>query len=187
MGQERVSIPYKSKTVHLIFEEFDEEVNIDDITAIDYSNLHSEFLTISALYNRIGMWRAECESEYERSCLHRKIQEAEKGEYYRKKLTRQGSYANGSPKMIYPTKDEVDNAVILDEMIQNLHRKEIRLKKHYSYMDSLFWSIKSKEKKVEKLIEGVGLTPDDFEANIVEGKWNGILIKTTKNLIAGIK
>lgn len=183
MAREIVQIPFKKKIVKLIFDEFEDEIDVDQLTFIDYANLHAEFLTISSLYNRVGMWKAEAQHAYDRAVLHRKIQEAEKGEHYRKKLKRVDEYANGKPKTVWPTKDEVENAVTLDELIQNLHKKEIRLKKEYGYMDSLFWAVKSKEKKVEKLVEGAGLKPDDFESSIIEGRWNGILIRCQEKLI----
>lgn len=182
--REQVQIPFKDKIVTLNFEEFDDEIDIDRLTFIDYSNIHAEFLTIASLYNRVGLWRAEAESAVAQARLHRKVQEAEKSQHYRKQLritTGEGT----NKKIKYPTISEVENAVTLDEDIQALRKKEILLGKNFGYMDSLFWSVKSKEKKIDRLIEGSQLKPEDFEKNIAEGRWNGILIKCQDKLIKG--
>ena len=41
-----VSIPFKNKNINLHFDEFDQDINLDQLTFIDYSNIHAEFLTI---------------------------------------------------------------------------------------------------------------------------------------------
>ena len=178
-------IPFKRKMVYLYFDDFEDEVDLDQLTFVDYNNLHSEFITISSLYNRVGIWKAEAEKQYNKQQLNVKIISAEKANEYRRKLKREDSYANGKPKMVWPTKDEVDNAVILDEEVQLELEKEILYKQRASVLDSLFWSVKSKEKKIDRLVEHMKIKPEDFENEIVEGKWNGILIKTRKRAIPG--
>ena len=178
--REQVIIPFKNKVVKLLFNEFDEEVDIDQLTFIDYSNIHAEFLTISSLYNRVGLWRAEAESALSEAKLQINIKSAEKAEYYRVKLKE----VTGD-KVKWPTIAQVDNAVSLDQEIIELQKREIRLQRDLGYIDSLFWAVKSKEKKIDKLIEGAKLTPDDFEREIVEGKWNGIMIRCQEKLVKG--
>ena len=183
MAQETVNINFKDKIITLKFEEFDSEIDVDELCKIDYSNLHAEFVTIAALMNKVGIWKAESENDHDLAKLNMKITEAQKADHYRKSLVREDTYANGNPKTVHPSNDEVDQAVAKDPIVQKYQKKTIRLKKEAAYMDSLYWAIKSKEKKLDKLIEGMNITPEDFQKELVEGKWNGILIKLNDKLI----
>ena len=176
--KETVKIPFKDKIIALNFAEWEDEIDIDELTFVDYSNLHAEFLTISSLYNRVGLWRAEAESQLDEAKLLLKITEAEKGEYYREDLREVLD-----KKVKTPTIAAVNDAVTMDDLVKKLRKKVIRANKNFNYMDALFWAVKSKEKKIDKLVEGSKLSPDDFANEIVEGKWNGILIKCREKLI----
>lgn len=178
-----IIVHFKDKQINLHFDEFDENVNIDDLTRIDYSNLFAELITVPALMNRVGIWKAEADNAMEESRLARNIKAAELGEHYRKVLVTKDTYANGKEKTKYPTKDEVDNAITLNPDWQKLQRIRLRKGKEAGYLDSLYWAIKSKEKKLDKIGEKMNLTPEEFERNLVEGKWNGIMIKVRENLI----
>jgi len=180
MAKESVIIPFKNKDIVLKFEEFDSEIDVDDAVKIDYHNLFAEIITIPVMMNRIGMWKAQSENDYALARLARDINAAKLGEQYRRKLM--GKDSKGNPKM--PTKDQVDNAVLLDDemskKIKGHHHRCIRLQKEAAYMDSLYWAVKSKEMKLNRISDSMNLIPEEFEKNIVEGKWNGILIKAQK-------
>ena len=47
-------IHLNDKPIVLIYGDLDEEINVDEITKIDYSNLYGESVTISVILNRIG-------------------------------------------------------------------------------------------------------------------------------------
>lgn len=181
MANETVKISFKDKIIALNFEEFDSEIDVDELCKIDYSNLYAEFVTIAALMNKVGIWKAESESEHAEAKLARDIYMAEMWDAKWKELFGQAVDSKGNPKP--PTKDQVETAVALDKVVQNHQKKVIRLQKEASYMDSLYWAVKSKEMKLNKLIEGMNITPEDFQKELVEGKWNGIMIKMNKKLI----
>lgn len=183
MAKETVKINFNKKIISLKFEEFDSEIDVDELCKIDYSNIYAEFVTISALMNKVGIWMAQSENDFAEAKLDRNIAIAQKANHYRENLVREDQYANGTPKTVYPTKDEVDSAVTLDPIIEKHQRRVIRLQKEASYMDSLYWAIKSKEKKLDKLIHGMNITPEGFEKELMEGKWNGIMIKLNEKLI----
>ena len=183
MAHETVKISFKDKIISLNFEEFDDEIDVDELCKIDYSNLHAEFVTIAALMNKVGIWKAESENDHAEARLARDIYAAETGERLRKSLKSETTDYKGNPKIKWATKDEIEDAVLLDKVVQNHYKKVIRLQKEANYMDSLYWAIKSKEMKLNKLIEGMNITPADFERELVEGKWNGIMIKAHKKLI----
>ena len=168
---EVVHVHFKNKVIKLHFKEFDDHIDIDELTKIDYSNLYAELITVPALMNRVGLWKAEADNAVAESRLERDIKMAEVAS-----LTR-----NNSSKKL--TVAEVAEAVTLDPSVQNLKRIRIRKGKEAGYLDSLYWAIKSKEQKLNRIGEKMNLSPEEFEKNLIEGTWNGILIKGRKNLI----
>ncbi|NCB03017.1 MAG: hypothetical protein EOM67_12745, partial [Spirochaetia bacterium] len=62
---ELIKIPIGDKIIVLKQEEFDTDINMDDITQIQYDNLYGEIVTVSALMNRIGILKAMVDNEYE--------------------------------------------------------------------------------------------------------------------------
>ncbi len=184
MAQETVKINFKDKIIELVFEEFESVIDVDLLTQIDYSNIYAEFVTIPALMNKVGIWKAESENDHADAKLARDIYCADRAENLRRELKTETTDYKGNPKVKYPSQSEVENAVLLDTVVQNHYKKCIRLKKEADYMDSLYWAVKSKEMKLNKLIEGMKIHPEDFQSHLIEERWNGILIKAHKKLIS---
>lgn len=176
-------IPFKNKSVKLIFEQFEDVCDVDQLTQIDYNNLYAEIITIPALMNRVGMWKAEAENNYSVNKLDREIYKAQRAEHYRKELARTTYNSKNNKIVKYPTKDQVDNGVVMDQGVQLREKKVLRLKKEAEYIDALYWAIKSKEMKLNRISENMGFAPEDFEKELVEGKFNSITIKVKQNLI----
>lgn len=183
MSKEIVQIAFKDKIINLHFEEFDDDIDIDQLTTLNYTNLHAEIVTIPALMNRVGMWKAEAENSYSNFKLDQEIYAARRAENYRKTLTTRTSDSKGNDKVRFPTKDQVENAVLLDEGVQLRRKKLLRLKKEADYMDALYWAVKSKEMKLNRISENMGFAPEDFEKELVEGKFNGIMIRPKSKAI----
>lgn len=180
--RDSLQIPFKTKTITLYFEEFEDDIDMDDLTKIDYTNLFAEIITIPSIMNRVGLWKALADNKYANYKLDVAI--------YKSKL---GQTARGSYKQSINSKQETVNkektvADVADEVMTD-KRLKIKLKKlnrlqmEADFMDSLYWAIKSKETKLNKIGEKMNLSPEEFEKQLVTGKWNGILIKSKKNLI----
>ena len=163
------------KVYKLHFQEFNEDIDIDSLTQINYNNIYAELITISSLMNRLGVWKAQSEQAFSESKLDLGITEARKSEHYRNNLKK-----TDSDKVKYPTIREVDNAVTLDQDVQTRRRKMIRMRKEADYMDALYWAIKDKASKLDKISESMKLSPEIFSQELVENKINGILIKAYK-------
>ena len=140
-------------------------------------------ITIPALMNRVGILKAQAERSASQAKLESKIAEAEKWGEYKGALKTIGSYANGQQKVQWATKDEIDSAVTLDPEIINQRKRVIRYDKEAGYLDALYWAVKAKEKKLDKIVEGMKMSPEDFEKELVEGRVNGIFIKIQKNVM----
>ena len=181
MDKEKLTINLKERVVTLQITEFDTDIDTDELTSIDYYNVLGEILTFPVIMNRIGNLKAEMDELVNKQKFLLDIKEAELQEYYRKKLVSKTKDSKGVEKIKDPTESQFKNATKLDKAFQNEKKRLFQLQKEQQYIDSLYWSIKSKDDKLNKLSEK--LRPEEFEKEIVEDTINGIMIKNRKKLI----
>ena len=181
MEKDTIVIHFKSKMITLSFEEFDTDIDIDELVKIHYDNLMGEILTISALLNKVGWLKAEAQDSVRQASLDLAILEAQTKEHYRKTNTVKTQDAKGNAKIKAPTQNEVDNMITTDENCIKTKKRLFRVEKEYDYVDSLYWAVKSKDQKLNRIADS--LKPEEYERDIVEGKINGILIKAHKKTI----
>ena len=163
------------KPIVLVFSEFDDELDVDQITSIDYSNIYGEAVTVSALQNKVGMLKAESEKYYQEKKLECDIYEAELKKKWRREAATNGGKFNIEEDGIKLTESALDEAVLLDKGFEVKKKNVIKSKRDVDFMDSLFWAISSKDKKLNNLVRAV--TPKEFYDELIEGKINTFLIK----------
>lgn len=168
MVDKLVKIPFKNRIITIDVSNFDEDINLDELTKIDYSNLYAEIITAPTLLNKIGFWRAQAEDDYLKSKLQLEIFKSGLHQLYRKNLSK--------TKDSRVTDKEVESSVNIDENYEKENLKVLDNKKNFEILDSLYWAIKDKCKKLDKISESMKLTPDDFEKEIIEGKINSVII-----------
>lgn len=175
----KVTVPIGEKVVVLKFGEFDNEIDVDSLTSIDYSNLFGEAVTVSALLNRIGILKAEAESHMSAAKLERDINSATLARQYRREANiNSGKFTlmdGGRPVSIKLSEASLEQAILLDPVYQNLCKKVINAQRDLAFLDSLYWSIQSKDKKLSVLMRPIA--PEDFYNELLEGEVNGMLIK----------
>lgn len=154
--------------------EFDEELEIEDLLKIDYSNLVGELITFPIIENRIGLMLADAESKVAEIKLNRDILEAKLKEKYTMLLTDD----NGGKR---PTVDAINASVLQDKGYQALCRSKIAAEKARDYANSMLWSAKSKSAKIEKL--SLTIQNQEIAPEVLEGKVNGIVISKAKRRI----
>ena len=171
MNEEIISIELKGKVLLLKVVPFDTDVDIQDILRIDYSNLVSEILSFSIIYNRVMNLKAEMGHLLSTTKFELDILEAELKDEHREKISdRKGKNA---------TVDEVNVASLQDER----YKKKFKdlLNKQRDLIESFYWACQSKNAKLDILSRNV--TPEDFEKEIVEGKINSVMMNTKKKVI----
>jgi hypothetical protein len=181
--REAVTLTFKDKTFKLHFEFLDLDIDISELTQIDYSNLYGELITVSTLVNKVGILRAEAEGMMDGAKLDRDIKSAQLDEFYRKKL--RVLHVNSKKEEVWkdPNNDTVSAAITRDEEYIGLCRRYINYKKEHGFIEALFWGVKDKAGILKKIGESMALTPEEFEKNISEGVINGMLIRMYQNLI----
>ena len=161
----------------------DDELNMDDLTRIDYGNLYGEAVTVSALFNKIGILKAEAEAAYERKKLECDIYESNlRKQWRRESIVNGGKFTltdeDGDTEGIKLTEKSLDEAVLLDKGYQVNKKNVILYKENLNKLHSLFWSKSSKDKKLNNIMKEV--TPEEFQNEIIEGKINQIMIRKHK-------
>lgn len=167
---ELIKIPIGDKIIVLKQEEFDTDINMDDITQIQYSNLYGEIVTVSALMNRIGILKAMVDNEYEEYKLDVAIFESEK-----RRAFISSKIASGEKK---PTEQQSDDYLNTHPEITMKRKRLLTIKRNSDYINALYWSIQSKDRKLSVLMKGV--TPEEFADAIIEGSVNTFMIKKFK-------
>lgn len=158
----------------LQFDEFDEDIDIDSLLKIDYSNLIGEIITFPVIVNRFGNLLAEAESQVAEKKLTLEVFEAKLKERLRNQLSEQNGGKN-------PSVDQLNTAVLTEKSFQAMKKGFIESQKNRDYIQSIFWSAKDKSGKLDKL--SLSIQPGDINESLISGKVNNIVIKKTKKLI----
>ena len=69
---------------------FEDTVDIDKLTSIEYSNLYGEAVTVSALLNKVGLLRAEAEKKVAECKLEKEVYEAQTKKEWLREANRNG-------------------------------------------------------------------------------------------------
>lgn len=160
-------------TYKLLFDDFDEDMDIDSLLKIDYSNIIGELVTFPVIVNRFGNLLAEAESKVSESKLNLEVFEAKTKERLRNELAE----ANGGKN---PTVEALNNALLMNKSYQALRKQFIEVQKTRDYINSIFWSAKDKSDKISTLLKSSEIT---LETELMENRINGVLIKRTNKVI----
>ena len=159
----------------LISKDIIDELDMDQITSIDHSNLYGEIVTCSVLLNKIGLLKAEVEAQYNYDKMNCEIYESKLRESLRRESILNGGKVQTSNGSIKLTESSLDELILLDLDFQKKKRDAIESKKNLDMIDSLYWAIQSKDKKLTNLVPKV--TPKEFYDELIEGTVNSFIIK----------
>jgi hypothetical protein len=160
--------------------DFDDEVDIDMMTGIDYSNLFGEAVTVSANLNRFGILKASAEEKLSKAKLELDIYESGLRKSFRREANMNDGKFKVGDEAIKLTEGSLNEAIMLDKGLQVMKNNIIKFQKNVSDLDSIFWSISSKDKKLNNMLKAV--TPSEFYNEIIEGAVNGFVIKKHKRI-----
>lgn len=158
------------QTYKLIYDEFEDGIDIDNLLKIDYSNLIGEIITFPIIVNKFGLLLADAESKVAETKLNIDVYESKAKERLRLRLQEENGGKN-------PTVDALNSAVIQDKGYQAMRRKLIEVQKVRDYVNSAFWAAKDKSDKISVLLKNSDITLDNAE---IGNKINGVLIKKMK-------
>jgi len=160
------------KSYRLQIGDFGEEIEVEDLLKIDYSNLVGEMVTFPIILNRLGIMLADVESIVAEKKLSLDVNEAKIREKYEEEFLLEGKK---------PTVDKLNTAMSLDKIYQTFKKAHIESIKNRDYVNSIYWAAKDKSGKLDKL--SLSLQAGDISDYILEGKVNNINISKSKRLI----
>lgn len=165
-----------NKTIILKLQEFDAEVDLDDLTKIHYENIYGDIVTTPTLLNKIAQLKAEIDNQYSEMKLNLEIYEANL-----RKMFKSNKVANGEKYNL----SDIDEAVLVDPAFKDRKLGLIRKQKEVDSINSVYWAVKSKDEKLNNLKQNI--TPKEFETEIIEGTLNAIMIRKHNNVVGKVK
>lgn len=159
------------RVVQLFHAATGEEIDLDSIMAIDYSNIYAEIVSVPTLMVNLGRLRSEAEAAQMRAKLKLKLVESELYEFHKKTLKSDTGKAPSIPA--------VNAAVHGDKKFYNASMSHINATRNFNDMDAIFWSLKSKDKKIDKIMESMKLSPAEFDKEILTDTFNQVIVKLT--------
>ena len=168
---EKTLIHLKTKTLVLEIRDFgSSDIDVEDLLQIDMNNIMEDIVTFPVIFNRISNIKAEIDS------LLREVQfdfaafEAQLYEQHKKRLIGEGEKA---------TETSIDMAIKRDPAFKVKKFEVFEVQKQADIIDGLYWSAKSKDKKLEVISAKV--KPEQFEKEILDGVINSVMIRSHKS------
>jgi len=140
----------------------EDDIDMDKLLRIDIRNLAAELVTFPIILNQLGLLVADTsqaanlaklnleiyENQIRDKIYNTEIAEDEEEELPADRKPKKAAKPKAKKK---PTKDEVDAMIRMDKVWQIRKRTMFERMKEHEYVNSLFWSAKSKDEKLNKL------------------------------------
>ncbi len=171
--KEVVTMEFNKKTYTLYIEPFSTETINEDYLLIDHGNLAGEILTYPLFFNRIGSLKAKVEDILSTCEFELKVLSSNLSRKYYGEIVTSG---------IKPTEKLVNDRIQTDEDWIEKNLQLLECKRFFGHVESLYWSAKSKDTKLNILMPMIH--PSEFEKELIEKSVNGVMIKMSKPLIS---
>ena len=159
-----------------------DEIDIDRILRIDHNYIVAESLTFSVLLNKLGILMIDAESKVKEARIDMEIWISKERERLRTEWDADPDrpVVRGSKYTIDQIKDAVDSSATL-----RIKRKRINeLEKIYGYLNTIYWSAKSKDQRLNEFTKQI--RDEDIDFSELNGRvFNGVTIKAKEPLIKG--
>ena len=149
----------------LEYNDFENNIDIQELTTIDSTNVYGENSTISSDLNRIGLLKAEVEANMANIKLDVDIYEGS----FIEKLRLEASNNSGKYKVkvdegeaeVKLTETGLKTSFHTDDNWIKLKRSYIESEKNFNALNSLYWSIQDKSNRLSPLQKGTN--PEEYK------------------------
>lgn len=162
-------IEINGKSYKVIIDPVGEEINTQDLSKIDYSNIIGELLICGTIFNQYANLKAEVDEQVKIKKMELEIFEAQLEEKYKGELASQG---------IKSTINAVDSLVIQNKDLIEKKLTFFKLEKHQQYFDNIYWGLNKKETRLLKMSER--LKPEEFNIDILTQSYKNITLKQVR-------
>jgi len=163
------------KQVLLTHSDFDDSIDIEDLSKIDYSNIVGEALTIDPLKSKIGAMLSEAEYLESEAKMALSVYEADFKMKCRKESTRDEGFATVNGTRFKVTEKALETAHCSDREWQRLKNQLHIATRNHGIVKSMLNGVEGKAFRLQYFIPKV--TPEEFIGELVEGKINGYFLK----------
>jgi hypothetical protein len=162
---------FGDKVVEFQYDDFEDELDLDKLLKIDYSNLFAEILTFPVVVNRLGILAAKMDNKVQEAKIDLAVYEAKKKNKIRDEW-------EGVKK---PTIDEVDSALVID--VKYILKKKLYFKviQDKEILYSVYMSAKDKSEKLNKL--SLSIKTGDINEHIIQSQLNKVYFKMQQGKI----
>jgi hypothetical protein len=165
-----VVVNYGGNLIKLSFEKISDEVDINSLMKLDLNNLIGEIITAPVITNKWGNILAQTQKEFSKKKLDFEIWCAKTKSEIRDSST-------AVKKM---TIDEVETSLLLNDEYLKKKTQLIEAESAVDIVNSIFWSLKDKSNKLDKL--SLTITKDDIH-NMKTSVVNGVKIVIKKRVV----
>lgn len=167
--ENNLTLNFGDKVIRFKMDDFEEDMDIDNLMRIDYSNLVAELITFPVAVNKLGILAAEMDSELRLAKLNLKIKESKIRQQVREELSFDEDEKR-KPKN--PTVQEVEDGMLTNKVFIQASKKFIQTEKERDYINSLYDAAKDKSRKLDKL--SFTLEAGDINEALVQRQLNKI-------------
>ncbi len=168
----KISFGDKIVTIKITLFKDDAELEIDRILQIDYVNLIAEIATFPVILNRWGVLLADANNRVSEAELDLRIFKAKIREKIRNELEAAKAKITG---------DIVDDKMRSSPIYMAKYKRLNNITKEKEYVNSIYWGLKSKDDKLQKL--SLTIQPGDIDLAHFEKSFNGVKFRFTDALI----
>lgn len=162
----------KSIDIKVSIWEDQEEIDVDVMLRIDYSNILAEISSFPVILNRLGLLLAEAENRVKEKELELRVFKAKLREQIR------NDYAD---RKIKTNLNMIDDAKHSDKTYLAKNKVLNKTCKERDYINSIYWSAKAKADLLQKL--ALTVQPGDIDPALIVNTFNGVVISNKKKLI----
>ncbi len=145
-------------------------IDVEDLLQVDTNAVVADMATFPVIFNRLARFKAEVDSLLAEVKLDCSIFEASLFKKHKKAILAIGDKA---------TEAAIDAEVKLDPEYKIKKKQVIDVQHQADIIDGLYWSAKSKDKKLDAI--SAKIKPEEFEGEILEGTINSVAIRVYKN------
>ena len=152
------TIKLKDRELRLVSKGLPDDFDIDRILKIDYTNLEAELVTIPILMNNVGLLLADMDSEVRLAELKLKKEKAKLAEQGREaiKEDKNGKAATNDETLEY-VRSQISYDVLNRKLSSAIYKRDV--------INSIYWSIKSKQEILQNLSKSMNF--GDFQDALV--------------------
>lgn len=168
---EKTIIEIGDKVLTLQIRDFgSSEIDIEDLLQIDMNAILEDIITFPVIFNRIANIKAEVDDLLRQVVFDMHVFEGQLFEKHRGLIIKEGGKV---------TDKSIEAAVKRDPEYKIKKYQVFRVQKQADILDGLYWSAKSKDKKLDSISTKV--KPEEFEKEILDKTINSVVIRVHKN------